>query len=495
MSIALDRLEADDRRIIAESLLTNPKPAKSGELTSHCPFHVEGTPGGAFFYSYEKDMAHCHSCGQNADLVGIYNAVNGRGVDDSDGCREFVKRYCPDSGGRRPARQSNRPRQPEGWTPSSVGMPSELWRQKASHFMQHSVERLQQNPEQLAELAKSGISAKVAELCRFGWNEKDKWPPVTAWGLPREENERGREKKIWLPEGLVMPVIRDNQVVKLKVRRPNPLTPWGEERKYWEVKGGANGLFHVYGRPTSRIWILVETERDAAMLWAICHRMGVGAIGTGGAAKQPCDFVTTILRRAKVILNALDYDPAGAANTYSFWEEEFPNSIRYPAPPSMGKDVGDAYRNGLDVRRWVWEGLPGYAQRFLKQNATRTQQDAPSAPQKQEPEPQGSTTAPTLEQVLEWMEPWPLWKRELSDFFQDFKTTDFRIFKCPRGGGLWMGIAGNDWKALNADTPRRELLGALRHRLSQRKELDPELGVNSLAKIINHYFGEYLEVR
>ncbi|TVM15044.1 hypothetical protein DPQ33_16280 [Oceanidesulfovibrio indonesiensis] len=494
MSIALDRLTADDRRIIAESLLTNPRPSKSGELTSHCPFHVEESPGGAFFYSYEKDLAYCHSCGQNADLAGIYNAINGRGVDDSDGCREFVRKHCHDSGGRKPVRQDSRPQHPEGWTPPSIVMPPELWRQKASDFVQHSVERLQQNPEQLAELARCGISAKVAELCRFGWNEKDKWPPVSAWGLPREENERGKEKKIWLPEGLVMPVVRDNQVVKLKIRRPILQTPWGDERKYWEVKGGANGLFHVYGRPTSRIWILVETERDAAMLWAFCHQMGVGAIGAGGAAKRPCDFVTTILRRAKVILNALDYDPAGAVNTYKFWEQEFPNSIRYPAPPSMGKDVGDAYRNGLDVRRWVWEGLPGYAQRLLKQK-TRTKQDAEIAPRNQEPEPQENATAPTFEQVLERMEPWPLWRQELSDFYQAFKATDFRIFKARQGGELWMGIAGNDWKTLNADPTRSESLRNLRERLHQRKELDPDLGDNSLDKIINHYFGEYLEVR
>jgi hypothetical protein len=499
MSMALDRLGSEDRRVIAENLLTEAKAFKAGELTAHCPFHLEGTPGGAFFYNHERDLAYCHSCGQSSDLVGIYNAVNGRDVDDSEGCREFLKTYCPDSGGTRPVRQGARPRRPEGWTPPSTAFPSDLWIQKATDFVEHSVDRLQENKEQLAELARCGISPKVAKLCRMGWNDKDKWPPVTAWGLPHEKNERGKEKKIWLPEGLVVPAIRDGQVVKLKVRRPNPRTPWGDDRKYWEVKGGANGLFHVYGRPTFRIWVLVETERDAAMVWALCHDLGVGAIGAGGAAKRPCEFVTGILRRAKVILNALDYDPAGATNTYKFWEQEFPNSVRYPAPPSMGKDVGDAYRNGLDVRQWVWEGLPGFVQRYLQkmvgQAETTTQPQEPAAQEQPAEQPQATTPRPTLEQVLQWMEPWPLWRQELSEFYAAMAGTEFRVFRRQGEDGLWMGIESNDWDALREDEPRRILFVTLRERLFNRIELDPELGLNSLDNIINHYFGDYLEVR
>lgn len=492
MSIALDRLGADDRRVIAEELLVNPRPFKSEELTAHCPFHVESTPGGAFFYNFEKDLAYCHSCGQDSDLVGIFNATHGRDADDSDGCRDFVKKYCPDAGGRKPISRGMRRKSQESWAPPSTTLPPALWIQKASTFVEHSIERLQNNEEQLAELASCGISADVARLCRFGWNEKDKWPPLSAWGLPSEKNDQGKEKKIWLPTGLVMPAIRGGQVVKLKIRRPDPKTPWGDVRKYWEVKGGANSLFHVYGRPTCRIWILVETERDAAMLWAHCHKMGVGAIGAGGAAKRPCEDVATLLRRAKVVLNALDYDQAGAANTYKFWEEEFPNSIRYPAPPSMGKDVGDAYRRGLDVRQWVWDGLPQYAQRFLQQRTDKSQEAAAAS---QEPAAEHETAAgePTIDQVLEWMAPWPMWKQRLSNFYGEMRGTGFRVFK-GRKGEIWMGLSDHNYGALRGDDQRRELFVRLRSELFEDMVLDHELGSNSLANIINHYFGDYLEV-
>ena len=93
------------------------------------------------------------------------------------------------------------------------------------------------------------------------------------------------------------------------------------------------------------------------------------------------------------------------------------------------------------------------------------------------------------------MEPWPLWRQELSEFYAAMAGTEFRVFRRQGEDGLWMGIESNDWDALREDEPRRILFVTLRERLFNRIELDPELGLNSLDNIINHYFGDYLEVR
>lgn len=491
MSIAGDRLTATDRQTIAESLLTDPKPYKSDEVGGHCPFHREETPGGAFFYNFEIDAAHCHSCGQDSDLVGIYNAVHGRPADDSEGCAEFVKKYCPQDGSR-PVLQGERRAKPRReWQPGSIDLPPELWREKALAFVEHSEERLQSSPERLAELAAWGIDAETARLCRFGWNDRDKWPPLTAWGLPREMNDKGKEKKVWLPEGLVMPAIRDGQILKLKIRRPNPATPWGTDRKYWEVKGGANRLYHVYGAASYRVWVVTETERDAALVWSRCRGLGIGAMGNGGASKRPAGFVADLLSRAWVILNAMDFDRAGANNTYGFWEKEYPTSVRYPAPPSMGKDVGEAVERGLDVHQWVLDGLPGFVLRKLSASAEssvslrqeKSESHPPSAPQKSH-----------WEQVLEWMEPWPQWRQVLINFHSAMQENGFRVFR-KKDGTLTLGLDDNDWPSLHADEARCGLFCDLRQCFHRRQELDSELGLNSLENIIGHYFKEQLEVR
>ncbi len=485
MSIAKDRLSAVDRMAIAESLLIDPKPFKADELGGHCPFHREETPGGAFFYNFEIDAAHCHSCGADADLVGIFNAVTGRATADPDGCAEFVRKYCPEDGSRPVVSQDRKPHLRREWQPKPLGLPADLWMDKAASFVEHAVERLQSSPERLTELAGWGIDSETARKCRFGWNDRDKWPPVTAWGLPLEQNEQGKEKKIWLPEGLVMPAIRDGQVLKLKIRRPDPVTPWGESRKYWEVKGGANGLYHTYGNPLNRVWMVMETERDAALVWQYVHDLGIGAMGNGGASKRPSGYVADILARAKVILNALDFDQAGTTNTYAFWEQEYPTSIRYPAPPSMGKDVGDAVANGLDIRQWVLDGLPNFVKRELFSNSKPTPSKTASTPA---PAPK-----PYIEIVLDKMEAdgLPLWRAEVIAFREHLQANGLRIFR-RREGGLWVGCAD---ESRYADKAVGVLVFEARQRFHAARTLDEWIEETSLEAVVRGFFGDRLEVR
>jgi hypothetical protein len=378
MGKALEWLGADGCRQVAEAILDNIDTARSNgsELWAACPFHAEKSAGGAFSYNWEKDIAKCFSCGASSDLIGIYCALQGYDQDSSAGFREFRDEYAPDAPAMEP-RTRTAPKK-QGWAPRVTTAAPAKWRQRAEVFVQHSVERLEAAPEVQAQLQAWGITMETARACRFGWNDKDKAVPRSSWGLDELPNpQTGRPKKIWLPEGLVMPMYAEGRVVKLKIRRPQAQTSWGADLRYWEVPGGENGRFHVYGRPDWNAWVLVETERDAALIWQSVRKNRVGAMGLGGAAKRPNADVEPILRRADVILVALDADQAGAENFWNFWRREFPAAIRWPAPPSMGKDVGDAAPAGLDVAGWVSSGLPSHARKRLNRECETAQAARP----------------------------------------------------------------------------------------------------------------------
>jgi hypothetical protein len=325
--------------------------------------------------------------------------------------------------------------------------------------------------------------------------------------LPRETNEQGKERKIWLPEGLVMPAVHGGQVVKLKIRRPDPVTPWGDVRKYWEVRGGANHLFHVYGNPAFRVWVLVETERDAALVWQFVHDLGIGALGNGGARKRPGGYVADILDRAWLILNALDFDQAGMQCSCGFWEKEYPISKRWPAPPSMGKDVGDAQAAGLDVRQWVLEGIPNHVRRRMDKLSRPVGESGqvaavpevqgekqPSNNTAQSPENKVCGVAPQrsyFDQVLEMMENMPLWRDELVEFRKALSESRFKLFM-GANGRPWVGVStGVDL----SDKGVRGQLGAARERFHGMRVLDEWMGENSLEDIVLTYFEGKLEVR
>ena len=379
MGAAEEWLGAVARADIARELLTHPED-RGGEVWAHCPFHQENTPGGAFSYDPAGDVAHCCSCGETTDLIGVFNAVTGRDIADPDGFRDFKSRYAPGAANTVPRRDPATPRKPQGpppWTPKIVDMPCETWRAKATTFVTHAAERLQSSPDVLAQLAAWGITPDTARKCKIGWNQQDKYPPRSAWGLPKELKPDGKERKIWLPEGLVLPFFVGGEAVKIKIRRPHPeLGPESlRDKKYWEVSpGGAQGLYFVYGRPEWTVWVIIETERDAAMVWQHSHPLHVGVMGTGSATARPDATAAAILSRAALILLALDFDQAGA-KARGWWEEHFPAARRWPAPPSAGKDPGEAISSGLDIRAWVLAGIPSHVRREMERR-----RDLPSVP-------------------------------------------------------------------------------------------------------------------
>jgi hypothetical protein len=358
MGVAREWLGVGGCRALAEEILQDVKP-KRGELWAHCPWHSEKTPGGAFSYNPEEDVAKCLSCSGSGDLVNVWAAV--KGIPTSEAFIEFRKKYGPSTPAPRRQPRPARPTPRQAAEPKPGDPAPEAWRERASSFVRHSYDRLMNNEEALKKLESQwGITEATAAAWGIGLNDRDKWPTRAAWGLP---SEPGKEK-LWLPRGLVLPQIVEGTVRKIKIRRPDPRTTWGADLRYWEVPGGENWRFHIYASGRPAVIVVLEAERDAALVWQQCDHALLGAIAGGGAAKRPSSVeVCGLLRSAQVILIALDTDAAGAKNARHYWLQEFGYAIHWPVPARYGKDVGEAWAGGLDIRQWVEAGLPGYVQK------------------------------------------------------------------------------------------------------------------------------------
>jgi len=77
----------------------------------------------------------------------------------------------------------------------------------------------------------------------------------------------------------------------------------------------------------------------------------------GGAGKRLVTQAHKTLSRMPPFLFSLDYDGAGR-NASSFWKTAYCHNIfLYPTPE--GKSPGGALQKGVDLRRWVIEGIEG----------------------------------------------------------------------------------------------------------------------------------------
>jgi hypothetical protein len=347
MSVILDQLRACG--------ITPRKAAgtKGGEYHSACPV-CGGTD--RFHVWPEQDEGRgswwCRQCDKGGDAIQYLRDIEG--MTYREACRDLgieVRGQEPRRTPRPPSR-SSAAADPEAGTRS----PEKLWQQKAGAFVGWAVQQLHQSPRVTRWLAERGISAQTAASFGLGWNPGDKrgkdlFRERASWGLEPAYRDDGRAKKLWLPRGLVIPFFARGELHRVRIR-----TVSGEPRYYW-LPGSGNATFWVRrtgGADLPRAAVIVETELDAVMIFEHAGDL-VDAVALGSDRARPRGDAHAALREASAILVALDFE-AQTASAFAWWRRRYSQAIDWPVPE--GKDPGEAYQAGVDIREWVLAGLP-----------------------------------------------------------------------------------------------------------------------------------------
>jgi hypothetical protein len=225
----------------------------------------------------------------------------------------------------------------------------EIWSQKAQKLVNWAAENL---PGSAGEslLAHKGITMATAKAHGLGWIPKDIYRTRESWGLTTViKEETGKPKRLWFPEGLVIPHISPGKhaVDRLRIRRTAASDP-----RYYVIPGSSPAQMIISG--PARCVVIVESELDAILLGQAAGDIAT-IISMGTSHAKPDEPSTRILQDALCILIALDFDAAGKSS-FKWWKEAFSRSVRWPVP--VGKDPSDAHGGGVDLRAWVVAGWP-----------------------------------------------------------------------------------------------------------------------------------------
>lgn len=314
-----------------------------GEWHGPCPgcggtdrFHVwpENNKGKGGFW--------CRACGKTGDNIQFL--IEFDGMDFKAAC-QYLNLNMDDYKTRR---QDPPPK--KEFEPVDHKSPDELWQERAEKFLSWSEGQLHKNQDVMAWLAARGINTAAVKRARLGWNPgengNDIFRPRPSWGLPALKKEDGRARMLWLPRGLVIPYVIGGVIQRLRIRRNE-----GEPR-YYVVPGSSMSIMIIGA--DRRAFVTVESELDAIACAAATDLAGAVAMGSSHA--KPDAGAYTILKNSLQILNALDYDKAGA-DAYAWWKNTFGVKCdRWPVP--VGKDPGEAYAMGKDLGAWIKAGLP-----------------------------------------------------------------------------------------------------------------------------------------
>lgn len=291
----------------------------------------------------------CRQCGKSGDAIQYLRDTHG--LSFRDACRalgitpEFSSCQGPAKG--LVTIDSVQPRKTDP--------PPEIWQQKAMSLVNRAKEDLlpsylKSKKSRSEDLNARGLTVDTIKAFRLGWCAKDSYFDRAQWGLPEEINEKtGKPKKLWLPEGLIIPYIVNGKIVRLRIRRSNP----GEYARYVVVSGSSPAPM-VLGGGESTACIIVESELDALLIHQEAGDI-VTTIALGSAQARPDATTAEILKAADTILLALDEDDAGEKEVWRWWKNHYPQALHWPVP--IGKDPGEAFQAGLDIRAWVQAGL------------------------------------------------------------------------------------------------------------------------------------------
>jgi DNA primase len=315
-----------------------------GEYCGACPFC-----GGKdrFRVWPESGRYWCRGCNKQGDEIQYLRER--RNLSFQDVC-SFL--------GRDPGERKDKPAAAP-WTPKESKTPGEPWQSKARAFLDGAIKYLwTPGGTRVRQWLKGekGLSDASIKQARLGYIPTDINEPRTSWGLETSLKENGTEKRLWIPAGLVIPLISQGDVIRLRIRRDAP----SDGKRYVYVSGSSPAPL-IIGKDKAAN-IIVESELDALLLSQEAGDL-CGTVALGTAAAKPDIEAHALLKHTPLILIALDTDDAGAKASWNFWPETYGAKVKR-WHTIQGKDASEAKANGLDLRTWIIAGMFGSEEKF-----------------------------------------------------------------------------------------------------------------------------------
>jgi DNA primase len=375
-----------------------------GEYAGACPF----CGGHDRFRVWPEQGEHgrwwCRQCGRRGDAIQYLRDVRKMGFREAaEYVGKEISSFTPSLGGRKVPRSH--------WAPRGTSAPAELWQEQARRLVEESEHWLFQpftfGQKMLGWLKeKRGLSEETIKAHRLGLVPIDRFDNYEEWGFKPVLKDNGKLKKIWIPKGLAIPFCQDGKIYRIRIRRPKSALRSEIDPPYYLLKGSDTRAL-VLGQDRE-IKVLVESELDAILLSQEAGDL-VGVIPLGNAQTRPDKEAMEALGNSKLILVALDADGAGTKEAWQWWIKHFSKTRRWP--PVEGKDPGDMWAAGINIRDWIRAGIDEYSAKIgaaVKQEEGQQACIAEKGPSDMQSTPLNSSSADNIAQAEEYGQQIPL---------------------------------------------------------------------------------------
>lgn len=201
-------------------------------------------------------------------------------------------------------------------------------------------------------LAVRGLRPETIKAARLGGCHETRFYDREEFGLlPEVDAETDKPRKVCVPEGILIPYFdAAGNCVKLQSRCE------GERYgRYRTIPGSEQASMILRPSGDVRYVVLVESALDCIL----CHQEvpeDFAFVALGAAGQGPDDDARALFDMVERVFVATDNDEAGA-DAFEDLSLRYDNMHRLCIPAELGKDVGEAFMNGMNIGDWCRNGV------------------------------------------------------------------------------------------------------------------------------------------
>lgn len=307
-----------DLRDVASSYTTL-KRESSTEMSGPCP-----KCGGVNRFHCRADWFFCRQCyppdnRQPHDVIGFLQWIEGLTFPEA----------CKALGGSLPIKH-NRQKRKKIVLPLGLEPPPADWQERAWHIVDDFADALWDQPDVLDWLHNRGLADETLRAWQIGF-------------CPAE----GEYHDIFCRKGVAIAWVIGDILWGINIRRGQ--RPKGAP-KYEMAKGSKRALFGTPGWAGKVDCLVVEGEFDALLLWQEARELA-DVLALGSASAKVADRWLPLLLPYERFWILTDKDDAGD-KAAAYWLSLTGKRGHRLLPPA-GRDVGEAWQNGVDLRGWL----------------------------------------------------------------------------------------------------------------------------------------------
>jgi DNA primase len=307
-----------------------------------CPFHEDKTP--SFMVSPQKQTWRCYgACNDGGDIFSF--AMKQHGWTFQEALTELARESNVDVSTYQPPKHKKEQPTLAYYPEQSTESNGDKWQERAHKFLAYAEEMMWSDDDTGRKyLRERGFLDRTIQSYGLGYNPTTLWDD---WGII----EDSQVKKVWLPNGIVIPYESGDfaNISKIRIRRLD----WqkgDKHSKYIVPAGVQNTAFFTRKLRKNDIVVLTEGEFDGLILKQVVSDPHVVAMATGGTGGGRLLSYLAMLALAHQVIVAFDNDNGGQ-QVSQYWMDALPNAVR--KTPTQ-KDINDMYLAGDDIRQWVY---------------------------------------------------------------------------------------------------------------------------------------------